>query len=195
MRFLPRPNVSVDATFNPDFGQVESDPAVLDLSGFEVFQAERRPFFLEGAGQFNLAARERRERRPLSLATHRPSAAARSAARRRRSADRDHDSRRGEGHGPPNAGDVARRAVRGHGGGGGATRPAGGRWVVEPPRALWPSLALQRDFRARAKRRGAHGHARRSRQGRLRDGGGDPDVPPRRSPSRRSTRQPTATTG
>ena len=51
VRFLPVPNVSVDATFNPDFGQVESDPAVLDLSGFEVFQGERRPFFLEGAGQ------------------------------------------------------------------------------------------------------------------------------------------------
>ena len=54
VRFLPRPNVSIDATFNPDFGQVESDPAVLDLSGFEVFQAERRPFFLEGAGQLSL---------------------------------------------------------------------------------------------------------------------------------------------
>ncbi|MGH7712152.1 MAG: DUF5916 domain-containing protein, partial [Gemmatimonadaceae bacterium] len=54
VRFLPKPNVSIDATFNPDFGQVESDPAVLDLSGFEVFQAERRPFFLQGAGQFYL---------------------------------------------------------------------------------------------------------------------------------------------
>ncbi|MGQ0643026.1 MAG: DUF5916 domain-containing protein [Gemmatimonadaceae bacterium] len=54
VRLLPRPNVSVDATFNPDFGQVESDPAVLDLSGFEVFHPERRPFFLEGAGQFYL---------------------------------------------------------------------------------------------------------------------------------------------
>lgn len=53
VRVLPRPNVSIDATINPDFGQVESDPAVLDLSGFEVFQAERRPFFLEGAGQFH----------------------------------------------------------------------------------------------------------------------------------------------
>jgi hypothetical protein len=52
LRFVPAPNVSLDATFNPDFGQVESDPAVLDLTGFEVFQAERRPFFLEGAGQF-----------------------------------------------------------------------------------------------------------------------------------------------
>ncbi|HEX6050420.1 MAG TPA: DUF5916 domain-containing protein [Gemmatimonadaceae bacterium] len=53
LRFLPRPNVSIDVTINPDFGQVESDPAVLDLSGFEVFRTERRPFFLEGAGQFH----------------------------------------------------------------------------------------------------------------------------------------------
>ena len=54
LRFLPRPDLSVDATFNPDFGQVESDPAVLDLSGFEVFQSERRPFFLEGSGQLSV---------------------------------------------------------------------------------------------------------------------------------------------
>ena len=50
VKWLPRPNVSVDATLNPDFGQVEADPAVVNLSGVEVFQAERRPFFLEGAG-------------------------------------------------------------------------------------------------------------------------------------------------
>jgi hypothetical protein len=53
VRFVPVPNVGIDATINPDFGQVESDPAVLDLTGFEVFQAERRPFFLEGAGQLH----------------------------------------------------------------------------------------------------------------------------------------------
>ncbi len=54
VKYLPKPNVSVDAAINPDFGQVDSDPAVLDLSGFEVLHAERRPFFLEGAGQLNL---------------------------------------------------------------------------------------------------------------------------------------------
>ncbi len=48
----PLPNVTIDATINPDFGQVESDPAVLNLSSFETFLAERRPFFLEGAGLF-----------------------------------------------------------------------------------------------------------------------------------------------
>jgi hypothetical protein len=45
-------NLTVDATINPDFGQVEADPGVLNLSGFETFFQERRPFFLEGIGTF-----------------------------------------------------------------------------------------------------------------------------------------------
>ena len=45
-------NVTLDATVNPDFGQVESDPAVLNLSNFETFLPERRPFFVEGTGIF-----------------------------------------------------------------------------------------------------------------------------------------------
>jgi hypothetical protein len=46
------PNVIVDATINPDFGQVEADPAVLNLSAFEIRFDERRPFFQEGAGLY-----------------------------------------------------------------------------------------------------------------------------------------------
>ncbi len=46
-------NLTLDATINPDFGQVEADPAVLNLSAFETFFEERRPFFLEGAGIFS----------------------------------------------------------------------------------------------------------------------------------------------
>jgi hypothetical protein len=42
------PNVTFDATINPDFGQVESDPSVLNLTAFETVFQERRPFFLEG---------------------------------------------------------------------------------------------------------------------------------------------------
>jgi Domain of unknown function (DUF5916) len=42
------PNITLDATVNPDFGQVEADPAVVNLSAFEVFFDERRPFFTEG---------------------------------------------------------------------------------------------------------------------------------------------------
>jgi len=38
----------LDYTFNPDFGQVEADPAVLNLTSYEVFNEEKRPFFLEG---------------------------------------------------------------------------------------------------------------------------------------------------
>jgi hypothetical protein len=45
-------NLTLDATINPDFGQVEADPAVLNLSAFEQFFGERRPFFLEGTGIF-----------------------------------------------------------------------------------------------------------------------------------------------
>jgi hypothetical protein len=40
-------------TVNPDFGQVEADPAVVNLSAFETFFNERRPFFVEGSGNFN----------------------------------------------------------------------------------------------------------------------------------------------
>ena len=42
------PNITLDGTVNPDFGQVEADPAFVNLSGFEQFFEERRPFFTEG---------------------------------------------------------------------------------------------------------------------------------------------------
>lgn len=45
-------NLTLDATINPDFGQVEADPSVLNLTAFEQFYSERRPFFLEGQGIF-----------------------------------------------------------------------------------------------------------------------------------------------
>jgi hypothetical protein len=45
-------NFTLDATFNPDFGQVEVDPAVVNLSAFETFFPERRPFFVEGSSIF-----------------------------------------------------------------------------------------------------------------------------------------------
>jgi hypothetical protein len=45
-------NITIDATVNPDFGQVEADPAVVNLSAFETFFQERRPFFIEGTGTF-----------------------------------------------------------------------------------------------------------------------------------------------
>lgn len=45
-------NLTLDGTVNPDFGQVEVDPAVVNLSAFETFFPEKRPFFLEGAQTF-----------------------------------------------------------------------------------------------------------------------------------------------
>ena len=42
------PNVTADATFNPDFGQIEADPEFINLSRYEYYLDERRPFFLEG---------------------------------------------------------------------------------------------------------------------------------------------------
>jgi hypothetical protein len=48
-------NLTLDATVNPDFGQVEADPAQLNLTAFETFLAEQRPFFLEGTGIFSFA--------------------------------------------------------------------------------------------------------------------------------------------
>jgi hypothetical protein len=39
---------TLDLSINPDFGQVEADPSVLNLTSFETFYEEKRPFFLEG---------------------------------------------------------------------------------------------------------------------------------------------------
>jgi len=41
-------NLTVDLTVNPDFGQVEADPSEVNLTAFETFFAEKRPFFVEG---------------------------------------------------------------------------------------------------------------------------------------------------
>lgn len=45
-------NTTLVATIQPDFGQVEADPAVLNLTPFETSYAEKRPFFVEGARAF-----------------------------------------------------------------------------------------------------------------------------------------------
>lgn len=47
------PNLTLNATVNPDFGQVELDPAVVNLSDVETFFQEKRPFFIEGSSIFN----------------------------------------------------------------------------------------------------------------------------------------------
>jgi hypothetical protein len=44
--------LTLDATINPDFGQIESDQAIINLTTFETFFEEKRPFFLEGSEIF-----------------------------------------------------------------------------------------------------------------------------------------------
>ena len=46
-------DLTLDFTINPDFGQVEADPSVVNLDGFQIFFSERRPFFIENRNLFN----------------------------------------------------------------------------------------------------------------------------------------------
>ena len=48
-------SLTLTGTINPDFGQVEVDPAVVNLTQFETFYPEKRPFFIEGLNIFNFA--------------------------------------------------------------------------------------------------------------------------------------------
>jgi hypothetical protein len=52
LKYRVASNLTLDATVNPDFGQVEADPGVLNLTAFETFFREQRPFFVQGAGIF-----------------------------------------------------------------------------------------------------------------------------------------------
>ena len=64
----------LDATVNPDFGQVEADQVELNLSRFETFFPEKRPFFLEGADVYQTPFQlfySRRIGKPLSGAAGR----------------------------------------------------------------------------------------------------------------------------
>ncbi len=54
LKWGPTPNLTLNATLNPDFSQVESDSAQLDVNNtFALFYPEKRPFFLEGADHFS----------------------------------------------------------------------------------------------------------------------------------------------
>lgn len=46
-------DLTLDLTVNPDFGQVDADPAAIALDGFQIFFEERRPFFVENKNIFN----------------------------------------------------------------------------------------------------------------------------------------------
>ena len=69
LRYGVTSSLSLNATVNPDFGQVEADPAQLNLTAFEDFFSEQRPFFVEGAsifqtGDYDLLYSRRIGRRP-----------------------------------------------------------------------------------------------------------------------------------
>ncbi len=48
-------NMTMDLTINPDFGQVEADPSEVNLTAYETFFSEKRPFFIEGNNITNFA--------------------------------------------------------------------------------------------------------------------------------------------
>ena len=103
------PNMTLNATFNPDFGQVEADQTVLNLTAFETFYAEKRPFFLEGSSIFQHLVR------PLLLAQDRQGAVAVAVRRGRlRRQARRHDH---PGRGQADRQDQRRHLDRDHRGG------------------------------------------------------------------------------
>ena len=113
---------ALDATVNPDFGQVEADPAVVNLTAFETFFPEKRPFFVEGARIFDTSAATAEQllrlhahrARALLLAAHRPRARRATADREyavRTSRPHDHPRRR-EAHGQHGGGLVASDSSR-----------------------------------------------------------------------------------
>lgn len=55
-RYSLSSNLTLDATFNPDFGQVELDPAVINLTAYEILFPEKRPFFVSGSGVFSFGS-------------------------------------------------------------------------------------------------------------------------------------------
>jgi len=55
LKYRVASNLTLDATINPDFGQVEADPGVLNLTAYETFFPEKRPFFVAGRGLFDVS--------------------------------------------------------------------------------------------------------------------------------------------
>ena len=53
-KYLLTPSLSLDVTYNTDFAQVEADDVQVNLDRFSIFLPEKRPFFLENAGQFSV---------------------------------------------------------------------------------------------------------------------------------------------
>ena len=54
LKYSITPSLTLDATYNTDFAQVEVDEQMVNLDRFSMFFPEKRPFFLENAGQFSV---------------------------------------------------------------------------------------------------------------------------------------------
>lgn len=54
LKYSITPSLTLDATYNTDFAQVEADQQQINLDRFSLFFPEKRPFFLENAGQFSV---------------------------------------------------------------------------------------------------------------------------------------------
>lgn len=61
IKYSLTPSLTLDATYNTDFAQVEVDDAVVNLDRFSIFLPEKRPFFLENAGQFTVGSAQQVE--------------------------------------------------------------------------------------------------------------------------------------
>ena len=94
-------DVTLDAAFNPDFAQVEADQVILNLTNFETFLPEKRPFFLEGIDAFSFPLQVFYSRR-IGAAPTAPTVGPRATSPRRRAAAR-HHLRRGQAGGTPRA--------------------------------------------------------------------------------------------
>src|SRR6266566_3618718 len=53
LKYLLTSSLALDATVNPDFGQVEVDPATINMSAYETYYSEKRPFFVAGSSAFD----------------------------------------------------------------------------------------------------------------------------------------------
>jgi hypothetical protein len=67
LKWEARPGLVLDATLRPDFAQVEADDEIVNLTRFELFLPEKRDFFLENAGIFDLGTRGSFETPPFLL--------------------------------------------------------------------------------------------------------------------------------
>ena len=142
-------NFTLDATVNPDFGQVEADPSVVNLTAYETFYEEKRPFFLEGRKILAFGSRTRTSSSTRAASARRPSYVPPLGRGRDDAPAREHDHPgRGQGHGQDRRRPLGRRAPELH--------PEGDRADLTSP------LGIQRARRRAVRQLHASGACRRT---------------------------------